>query len=76
MTIYLLGCLLTTTLIIISVWMEYKFEGEIEVRIKELAVMLFLILISYAGFLILLVFIIAYLLSEKGNNVVFKIKKK
>lgn len=76
MIIYLLGCLAALLLLILGGWLEYKFEDSIRVTVKEAFVSTIFILLSWLGFIFILVIILHVLLDEYGDRTVFKKRKE
>lgn len=76
MIIYLLGCLAALLLLILGEWLEYKFEDSIRITVKEAFVDTICILLSWLGFLFILVILIHVLLEEYGDRILFKKRKE
>lgn len=76
MIIYLLGCLAALLLLILGGWFEYKFDDCILITVKEAFVCTIFVLLSWLGFLFILVILIHILLEEYGDRTVFKKRKE
>lgn len=76
MIIYLLGCLAALLLLILGGWLEYKFENSISITIKEAFVSTIFVLLSWLGFIFILVILLHILLEEYGNRTIFKKRKE
>lgn len=76
MIIYLLGCLVALLLLILSGWLEYKFEDCIRITVREVFVCTIFILLSWLGFLFILVLLLRILLKEYGDRTIFKKRKE
>lgn len=76
MIIYLLGCLATLLLLILNGWFEYKSEDYVCITVKEAFVCTICILLSWLGFIIILVLLLQVLLEEYGDRTVFKKRKE
>ena len=76
MIIYLLGCLAALLLLILGGWLEYKFEDYLRITVKETFVSTIFILLSWLGFIFILVILIHILLEEYGDRIIFKKRKE
>lgn len=76
MIIYLLGCLVALLLLVLSGWLEYKFEDCVRITVKEALVCIVFILLSWLGFIFILVILLQILLEEYGDRIIFKKRKE
>lgn len=74
--IYLLGCLVTLLLLILSGWLIYKFDDCLCITVKETLVCIIFILLSWLGSIFILVLLLYILLEEYGDRIIFKKRKE
>lgn len=74
--IYLLGCLVALLLLVLSGWLEYKFEDYVRITVKEALVCIIFILLSWLGFIFILIILLYILLEEYGDRIIFKKRKE
>lgn len=75
MIVYLLGCLATLLLLILDGWLKYKFEDCIRITVKAAFICAIFILLSWIGFIFILVIILHTLLGKYGNRIIFNKRK-
>ena len=72
MMIYLLGCLATIIMFLLTFLIEYKLEKHIVLRIQDLFCMFLFVIASWGGFTIISIVFIIWLLDECGDKIIFK----
>ena len=76
MIIYLLGCLVVILLLTLSTWLEYEFENCVSITIKDVLIFIIFILLSWLGFILILVSLLYILLEKYGDRIIFNKTKE